>query len=130
MKIIDVTCALIIQENNILACKRGINSEHPNEWEFPGGKVEPNESEEECIIRELKEELAIDVTLVRKMQQVEHHYPKKLIRLIPFQCEIKNGEPKAIEHAQICWQPIADFEQLNWSEADRILFHLNKEYIK
>jgi len=125
MKRITVTCAIIMKEKNILACRRGSDSEHAHEWEFPGGKVEPFETVEECLIRELKEELDIEVEISARLKSVEYDYPLKKIELIPFICKIVKGEPTPLEHSKICWLSVYDFEELKWSAADRKLFYTN-----
>ena len=129
MKSIDVTCAIILKDNKVLACLRGEGKEHANEWEFPGGKVEENETEEECLIRELKEELHIEINVLRRLKSVHHFYEKVHIHLIPFLCEISLGEPVLSEHKKVIWQPITRLDVLNWSEADRKLIQLNIEEI-
>lgn len=126
---IDVTCAIIKNDGAILACKRGAESEHPFEWEFPGGKIEPNETEEECIKREIREELGVEIRIVKELKFIEHYYPSMLVRLIPFICEITQGKPLALEHERFCWQPISQFSDLSWSEADKEVFAINYDDI-
>ncbi len=65
---IDVTCAIIRnEENEILVVQRGESTDHPMKWEFPGGKLAPGETEEECIIREIQEELSIEIVIMRQV---------------------------------------------------------------
>lgn len=129
MKRIEVTCAIIMKENNILACRRGSDTEHAHEWEFPGGKVEPFETAEACLVRELKEELNIEVEISERLKSVEYDYTLKNIELIPFLCEIVKGTPTPLEHSKICWLPVYDFEELEWSAADRKLFYANISHL-
>ncbi len=75
MNRIDVTCAIIIKEGKLLACQRGPRSEHAYEWEFPGGKVEDGESPEACIVREIWEELKVDILVLKQLT--------RLITIIP-----------------------------------------------
>jgi len=130
MKRIDVSCGIILKSGTILACMRGVESDHPFEWEFPGGKVEENETAEDCIIRELKEELLIDVNVLKALTPVDFDYSRKKICLIPFLCEIIEGTPTPVEHAKLCWLPIVDFSSLNWSTADEELFHQNLKFLE
>lgn len=129
MKRIHVTCAIILDGQNILACQRGEGTDHPFEWEFPGGKIEPGETPEACIVREIKEELDVDVIVGKQMIPIDYDYHFKSIRLIPFLCSLPIGEPKALEHDSIKWLPIEHFSDLKWSEADRELFFLNLKQI-
>ena len=65
---IDVTCAIIRNEDDeVLIVQRGETTDHPFKWEFPGGKLHPDETEEECIIREIKEELSMEIVIVGKL---------------------------------------------------------------
>lgn len=116
---IDVTCAIIIRENKILATQRGRGAHLEGFWEFPGGKIEPEESAEECIVREIFEELEIQVVVLRKLTPVEHHYPDKSIRLHPFICRIDAGEIRLKDHAALCWLEAGELDALNWAAADR-----------
>jgi 8-oxo-dGTP diphosphatase len=83
-EIISVTCAIIIYNEKILAVQRGPHMNLPLKWEFPGGKIEKNETEEACIKREIKEELNIEITLLKKLSTSFHEYPNISIELIPF----------------------------------------------
>ena len=130
MDCIDVACALIVESGKILACQRGVDSDHPNEWEFPGGKVEAGETANECIVREINEELGIIVKVDRRLEPVEHDYGFKHIRLIPFICRVEKGVPVAYEHKTIKWHPVNDFDNLHWSTADHKLFYRNKTLFK
>ena len=130
MESIDVACALIADNRKLLACQRKADSDHPLEWEFPGGKVERGETFHECIIREIKEELAMTVSVKESLEPVVFDYGFKRIRLIPFWCVIEKGIPVAIEHESVKWQPIDDFGKLKWSAADYQLFYLNQKEIE
>src|SRR4030042_880963 len=81
---IQVTCAIIRNEDNeVLIVQRGEKTDHPFKWEFPGGKMRDGETEEECIIREIREELSMEVIIFSKAEQVVHDYGHKEITLIP-----------------------------------------------
>ncbi|HPR30721.1 MAG TPA: (deoxy)nucleoside triphosphate pyrophosphohydrolase [Prolixibacteraceae bacterium] len=127
MNRIDVTCAIIIKEGKLLACQRGPRSEHAYEWEFPGGKVEDGESPEACIVREIWEELKVDILVLKQLTPINYDYPRISIRLIPFLCRIDAGNPSPVEHHTIRWQPINRFADLLWSAADKTVFDTNKE---
>lgn len=130
MKTENVSCAIIIKNDTVLACQRGPNSEHPYEWEFPGGKNEENETPEECIIREIWEELNVDIEIINPLHEIVFKYPTKTIRLIPFLCSIKNGNPTPVEHHTIRWQLKNRLADLIWSEADEKLIYINSSIFK
>jgi 8-oxo-dGTP diphosphatase len=116
---IRVTCAIIRNEDNeVLIVQRGEKSDHPFKWEFPGGKIEEGESEEESIIREVGEELALDIVIREKMEVVEYDYGKKLVRLIPFICDTLEDVPLLSEHMAYKWILPADLASVDFSEAD------------
>jgi 8-oxo-dGTP diphosphatase len=114
-----VTCAVIRnEENEVLIVQRGEASDHPFKWEFPGGKVNEGESEEDCIIREIKEELSIDIVICGRLPVVEHDYGIKHISLIPFICDTLDELPFLSEHIAFKWVSEADLKGYNYSEAD------------
>ena len=100
MKIIDVTCALIQNQGKILVVQRGKKMKLPLKWEFPGGKIEDGESEEDCLIREIKEELNIDIELIKRLTPSVYHYPDFSIQLIPYVANFLKGDLILLEHEQ------------------------------
>jgi 8-oxo-dGTP diphosphatase len=100
---LKVTCAIILQQNKILVTQLNASSDHPLKWEFPGGKLKPGETEEECISREINEELEIDIEIRKPMISLFHNYGCKQIELIPFLCVIKTGVIKLNEHHDLIW---------------------------
>lgn len=114
-----VTCAVIRnEENEVLVVQRGESSDHPYKWEFPGGKLSDGETEEECIIREIKEELSIEIVIFGRLPEVEYDYGKKQIRLIPFICDTLDELPFLSEHIAFKWAQPKDLLSLDYSEAD------------
>jgi A/G-specific adenine glycosylase len=103
MKRIDVAVAVVIRGQRILICRRKLEDAFGGLWEFPGGKCEPGEELEVCLARELKEELAIETTVVRKLREVRHDYPDLQITLHPYLCEFGGAEPQAIGCEQVKW---------------------------
>ena len=116
---IKVTCAIIIQNEKILLTQRGQHPHHPFQWEFPGGKMKPGENEEECIIREINEELELQLEIVERLKPAEFNYGFKIIELIPFICFIRTGEIKLNEHVDFKWIRLQEAEKMDISEADR-----------
>lgn len=90
----------------------------PGKWEFPGGKIEAGETEEDCIVREIKEELHIEIDLGERLHSTVHHYPTRSIELIPFLAEYRSGEILLSEHEQYRLLAKTELETLDWSEAD------------
>ena len=121
---IQVTCALIILEDKILITQNGENSDHAYQWEFPGGKIKKDESPQECIIREIWEELELKIELKKTLKSVEHVYPKKQILLIPFICEIESGTIKLNHHIAFEWIKLSDLEDVDFSEADKRMLEI------
>ncbi len=116
---IRVTCAIIRnEENEVLIVQRGEKSDHPFKWEFPGGKLQDGETEEECIIREIKEELSIELVICRRMEEVEYDYGLKQIQLIPFVCDTLDELPLLSEHLDFKWLAPEHLRTVDFSEAD------------
>ena len=126
---IDVVCAVIRDgQGRYLACLRPQGKHLGGCWEFPGGKVEPGESPEAALARELLEELAIGVSVGGAFDPVVCHYGETGIRLLPFPCEITAGTPTPLEHDAIRWCAPEDFHLLAWAEADKpVLERIRKE---
>jgi 8-oxo-dGTP diphosphatase len=116
---IDVTCAIIRNEDNeVLVVQRGEKTDHPFKWEFPGGKVAQGESNEDCIMREIMEELSIGIVICESLKPVEYDYGKKQIRLIPFICDTLDEMPILSEHISFKWIQAGELEKIDFSEAD------------
>lgn len=90
----------------------------PYKWEFPGGKIEPGESTEECLRRELVEELGIRIVVGGRLPAVTHEYPTFSITLHPFVAWIETGKIVLHEHAAAIWLPPEKLYTLDWAEAD------------
>jgi 8-oxo-dGTP diphosphatase len=119
---IRVACAIIRnEENEVLIVQRGANTDHPFKWEFPGGKVKEGETEEECIIREIWEELSIGIVICSRLGNVDYDYGKKHILLIPFTCDTLDDLPLLSEHAAFKWVLPSALKNTDFSEADIIV---------
>lgn len=117
--VIDVVCGVIEDsKGRFLACLRPEGWHLGGLWEFPGGKVEPGESPETALVRELMEELAIRVEVGAALGPVEWHYPRGPIRLLAFRCRILEGAPHPHEHEKLIWCAAEDFGKLAWADAD------------
>jgi 8-oxo-dGTP diphosphatase len=116
---IDVTCAIIRNEDNeVLIVQRGEKTDHPFKWEFPGGKTTTGETQEECIIREVCEELSMDIVICGTLSPVEYDYGHKQIRLIPFICDTLDLLPRLAEHLKFKWLLAEELVNTDFSEAD------------
>lgn len=118
MRFTEVTCAVIVRDGLILATRRGKDMDHAGLWEFPGGKLHPGESYEECLIREIKEELNVTVRLTGELVPSEFQYPQKRIKLIPFWAEIVDGTLYSVEHDRVEWFSPSQLMRLAWPGAD------------
>lgn len=87
-------------------------------WEFPGGKVNPGESSECSLRREIEEELGCQIAVGAALSPVVHAYPGCSIELRPFRCTIVSGEPQALEHAEITWLEPRTLLEMDLAEAD------------
>lgn len=115
---LQVTCAIIEHNNKVLICQRSTTMKLPMKWEFPGGKIELDESMEECLQREIKEELGMIITTGRALTEVKHQYPDFSICLYPFICKWEYGEVFPAEHTQAIWVDPSELLNYDWAEAD------------
>lgn len=116
---LEVACALIVNEGRVLCAQRSEQMRHPLSWEFPGGKLETGESAQQCIVREIKEELNLEIEVVQEGPITYHEYQAgEKLALIALVCHFKSGEIILREHAQIRWLPARELATLNWAAAD------------
>jgi 8-oxo-dGTP diphosphatase len=113
-----VVCALIEQRGRVLVARRAPGRLRAGQWEFPGGKVRVGESLETAIVREIGEELGCTVRPVRQIASNAHDYPDITIVLVPFLCELIDGNPRALEHAEIRWVDRDALSSIEWTAAD------------
>jgi 8-oxo-dGTP diphosphatase len=120
MKKIEVVAAVIQHKGKILAVQRGpAKYDYTSEkWEFPGGKMEARESQEQTIIREIKEELDMEINVGPKLITVEHSYPDFHLTMHTYMCETNQSEPKLTEHLAYQWLEKSELMKLDWAGAD------------
>ena len=124
LKSIDVTCALIVDnQNRLLAAQRSSAMSLPLKWEFPGGKIEPDETAEDCLVREIKEELDIEIAILKKLPSNRHAYPNIIVNLIPFVSKHVSGAITLKEHANYKWLNANQLLDLDWADADVPILH-------
>jgi len=122
--VIDVAAGLVERDGLILITQRKIGSHLAGLWEFPGGKREPAETWQDCLVRELQEELAITVTVGELRYETVHHYPEKSVRLRFYAAVLILGEPRPIDCAAVAWVGPKDLPTYAFPEADRELVAL------
>ena len=115
---LKVTCAIITIDGKILAVQRSRTMSMPMKWEFPGGKIEPTETEMECIKREIREELGIEIEVLERLTPSIHQYPSFTIELIPYTAHYLSGDLKLKEHNSYVLMNRDELDRLDWAEAD------------
>lgn len=115
---VHVACAIIERDGAVLSARRSAAMSLPLTWEFPGGKLEHGESPEECLRRELHEEMGVGVLVGEGLTPTTHSYPDFTVTLYPYRCTIETGEITLHEHEAACWLPPERLHELDWAEAD------------
>ncbi|MBI5687568.1 MAG: 8-oxo-dGTP diphosphatase MutT [Verrucomicrobia bacterium] len=121
---IEVAAAIVRRGSTILIAQRHTHDSLANYWEFPGGKREPQETFEQCLARELQEELAITIRVGRLVHDVTHAYPERTVRLCFFECELLAGEPKPLDCQDCRWVSAAELRHYKFPPADDELIEL------
>ena len=114
----QVTAAIIRKGAKILIARRAPNKHLAGFWEFPGGKIEEGETPQECLKRELEEELGIVVSVGTFFMENEHHYEDKIILLKAYECDHISGDIILNDHDQIEWVETAEFVNFKFAPAD------------
>ena len=115
----EVVAALIWRGDKFLICQRPAHKARGLLWEFVGGKVEPGETREAALIRECREELAIELTVGDVFMEVVHPYPDLTVRLILFHASIAQGTPQLLEHAALQWILPGQIPEFDFCPADK-----------
>ena len=116
-KKLQVVAAIICKDNRIFATQRGYG-EFRGQWEFPGGKVEPGETPEEALIREIKEELDIEISVGKYIHTVEYDYPTFHLSMLCFICKILSGSLVLKKHEEARWLEKDNLYSVDWLPAD------------
>lgn len=117
-KRINVVGAVLTRGQTVLAARRSSTMSLPGMWEFPGGKIELNESPEEALLRELEEELLCTADIGELVETTEHEYDFGIVILTTYYCSLTGDEPRLTEHSEIRWVEAVDLDQLDWAPAD------------
>ena len=115
---INVTCAIILINGKILVAQRSEKMKLPLKWEFPGGKLEEDENEIDCIKREIKEEINIEIEILRRLSISYYDYGPFKIKLIPFLANYISGDIQLSEHNDYRLLDKSELLNLDWAEAD------------
>ena len=118
---IQVAAALIVHEGRYLITRRKADAHLGGLWEFPGGKREPGESLEDCLRRELREELGIEITPPALFLVIHHEYPEKAVELNFFTCAIASDTPRLLGCADLRWVAPDELPELSMPPADQPL---------
>jgi len=127
MEIIDVAAALLFRDYKLLITQRPAHAHLGGLWEFPGGKRENSETFRECLARELREELGIEVVVGELIESVVHTYPEKTVRLEFFRCRWERNEPRPLGCPAFRWVGAEELEQYAFPDADAGLIQRLRE---
>lgn len=116
--VVRVPCAVIEHDGKVLAGQRSAALSFPLQWEFPGGKLEKGETDEQALLREIMEELNVTVEIVDKLPETSKDQGWREIILVPFVCKVDTTDFVLTEHEQILWLDPDDLPTLDWTEAD------------
>lgn len=129
-KNIFVVAAVIVKDGSILCAQRNRNKTLALKWEFPGGKIESGETQEEALVREIKEELSCCIKVGKKIISTTHSYDFATIHLTAFLCTLSDDKILLNEHEALKWLNPNELNTLDWSEADKpIVKHIEKLFL-
>ena len=117
MKTINVVAAIIMKDGRIFATQRGYG-DYKDWWEFPGGKIEPGETPEEALVREIREELHAEIEVVRLVDTVQYDYPKFHMDMSCYLCRLISDEIELVEHEAARWLDTDDVWSVKWLPSD------------
>ena len=129
MKTIKVVAAIILHKGRVFATQRGYGA-FKDGWEFPGGKIEPGETPQEALTREIKEELDVEIEVNDFLETVEYDYPEFHLSMDCFFCGIKSGEMVLKEHEAAKWLTADTLDSVDWLPADRGLIEGIRYYVQ
>jgi mutator protein MutT len=128
MPTIDVAAALVFRDGKLLITQRYAQAHLGGLWEFPGGKREPDETFEDCLVRELREELGIEVQVGELVESITHEYPEKTVHLRFFRCAWKSHEPQPLGCPAFRWVTAPELPNYAFPAADaRLLASLRSK---
>lgn len=120
MKHVEVVAAIIQRDGLVYATQRGYG-EWKDWWEFPGGKVEPGESCEAALIREIREELTVEIQVGQRLCTVEYDYPTFHLVMHCYFCKLASGHLTLLEHEAARWLSQQELDAVEWLPADKVV---------
>src|SRR5215468_5969973 len=117
-KCVEVSAGLVFRNGKLLITQRHAEAHLGGLWEFPGGKREANETFEQCLIREIREELGIETEVGELLEDITHNYPEKTVAWKFFHCRLKSGEPRALGCPAFKWIDRGGLDQHEFPAAD------------
>jgi 8-oxo-dGTP diphosphatase len=127
-KITEVSAALIFRDGKLLIALRHADAHLGGLWEFPGGKREADETFEQCLVREIREELGIEISVGELFEEIFHDYPEKSVRLKFFICRLLHGEPQPLGCAAFKWIGKSELADYKFPAADAQLLQKLKAF--
>ncbi|MFZ5944142.1 MAG: (deoxy)nucleoside triphosphate pyrophosphohydrolase [Bacillota bacterium] len=127
---IDVSAAILIKDNLILIAKRDDEDFLANLWEFPGGKVEEGETPQQCLVREMKEEFNVEVSVGNFFAESIYHYSHASVRLLAYWTVLEGGQLTPHVHKEIKFIPVQDLNKYSFAPADIPLVEKLKKYFR
>ena len=128
MKTVKVVAAIIIHNNRTFATQRGYG-DFKDGWECPGGKIEPGETPQQALVREIKEELDTEIEVGDYLETVEYDYPNFHLSMDCFFCTIKMGALALREHKAAKWLTVETLYDVDWLPADKVIIEQIKQYL-
>lgn len=129
-KVVHVAVGVIVRQQQVLLALRSSNQHQGGKWEFPGGKVEPDETVAQALTRELLEEVAINVTETSSFMQLEYAYPEKTVLLDIYLVTDFTGEPHGLEGQPLQWVNIADLSSIEFPDANQPIVERLQQHFK
>lgn len=123
-----VTAAVIIEEGKALITRRPEHKPQGGLWEFPGGKLNPAESPAEALRREIREELALNISVEKIVDALHYQYPWGAVLILAYRCRIIAGVPRNIEVSEHRWVPLSELDQFKFLPADIPLISQLQEF--
>ena len=129
-KVVHVAVGVIVRQQQVLLALRSSNQHQGGKWEFPGGKVEPDETVAQALTRELLEEVAINVTETSAFMQLEYAYPEKTVLLDIYLVTDFTGDPHGLEGQPLQWVNIADLSSIEFPDANQPIVERLQQHFK